>query len=298
MNAAPSRAEPGAAAASAILAFLIWGAVPLYFKQLAAVPATEIVAHRVLWSVPFILALLLATRRLAGLRLHAANPRLLGMLALSAALMIGNWLTFVWAVNADRVIEASLGYFINPLVSMCLGYLVLGERLRPVQVAAVALAVAGVANQVWQLGALPWVSLLLAFSFAFYGLLRKRLPVDAVSGLFIETLLAAPAALAYLAWAAAHGPLAFGRHGWGLDALLAAAGPVTAVPLMLFAAGARHLSLSALGFLQFIAPTLTFLLAVLVFREPLGSGQLITFMLIWSGLGLYTADALRAGAGR
>lgn len=295
MPVEPSAAALRAAAASAALAYFIWGVVPLYFKWLAVVPAAEIIAHRILWSVPFIGLLLLAARRLGVLAAYLRQPRLLAVLASSMALLTVNWLVFVWAVNADRVLETSLGYFINPLVSILIGFLLLGERLRFWQRVAVALAAAGVANQVWQIGALPWVSLVLAATFALYGLLRKRAPVDALSGLLIETLIATPLAVAYLFWAAAQGPLAFGARGAGIDVLLALSGPVTAVPLMLFAFGARRLRLATLGFLQYIAPTLNFLLAVFVFHEPLGGGQLLTFVLIWVGLAVYSADALRSG---
>jgi len=295
MPADPSRATLRAAAAAAALAYFIWGVVPLYFKWLAVVPAAEIIAHRILWSVPFIGLLLLAARRLGVLAGYLRQPRLLAVLAASMALLTVNWLVFVWAVNADRVLETSLGYFINPLVSILIGFLLLGERLRFWQRVAVALAAVGVANQVWQIGALPWVSLVLAVTFALYGLLRKRAPVDALNGLLIETLIATPLAAGYLFWAAAQGPLAFGARGTGTDVLLALSGPVTAVPLMLFAFGARRLRLATMGFLQYIAPTLNFLMAVFVFREPLGCGQLLTFVLIWAGLAVYTADALRNG---
>jgi chloramphenicol-sensitive protein RarD len=280
-------------ALSAAGAFGLWGLTPLYFKALGSVPALEIIAHRVLWSVP-LLALLLffggGWRRLAALR---RSPRLIGTLALSATLVTGNWLVYVWAVNAGRVLETSLGYFIVPLVSVALGALVLGERLSGPQRAAVGLALAGVANQVLQLGALPWVSLTLALTFGLYGLLRKRLPLDSVSALMAEVLLATPAALIYLAWLVRHGETGFGRFGIATDLLLASAGVVTVVPLLLFSIGAHRLTLSTLGFLQYLAPSLMFLLGVFLYGEAFTASQLLTFGLIWAGLALYSLDLLR-----
>lgn len=287
----PRDARIGALAAAG--AFGLWGLTPLYFKALGAVPALEIIAHRILWSVP-LLALMLSFgggwSRLAGLR---KAPRLVATLALSAALVTGNWLVYVWAVNAGRVLETSLGYFIVPLVSVALGAAVLGERLSGPQRVAVGLALAGVTNQVWQVGTLPWVSLTLALTFGLYGLLRKRLPLDGVSALMAEVLLASPAAVVYLAWLAGSGATAFGRSGLGTDLLLAAAGVVTVVPLLLFAIGARRLTLSTLGFLQYLAPSIMFLLGVFLYGEPFTASQLLTFGLIWAGLALYSLDLLR-----
>ena len=274
-------------------AYLSWGAFPLYFRAVKHVPAPEIIVHRVLWCALFVALLLAATRRFIGFKALWRAPRLVGTLCLTTALVTTNWLIFVWAVNAGRVLETSLGYFINPLVSMLLGFLFLGERLRPAQRLAVGLAALGVVNQMWQLGVAPWVPLGLAASFGGYGLLRKRLRLDAMNGLFIETLLAAPVALAYLAWTWRQGVAAFGHVDRATDFLLVLAGPITAIPLMLFAAGAQRLSLSTLGFLQYIVPTLTLVLAVHVFGEPFGRAQLVTFGLIWLGLALYSLDLWR-----
>lgn len=282
---------------AALTAFIIWGLAPLYFKAVGSVPSSEIVAHRVLWSAVFLAGLLALWPAAGGFGAIArlrGQPQLLRLLALTALLTGSNWLVFVWAISADLLVEASLGYFINPLVSVLLGRIFLGERLRPLQKLAVALAAAGVLWRVGQVGSLPWIALFLALTFGFYGLLRKRAPVDAVSGLFVETLITAPLALAYLGWLAAQGTLAFG-HGAFTDWLLPAAGVLTAVPLMLFAVGAQRLPLSTVGFLQYIAPTLNFLLAVLVFREPFDAGQLLGFALIWAALALYSLDLLRAG---
>jgi chloramphenicol-sensitive protein RarD len=278
---------------AAMGAYIIWGLVPIYFKALAHVGAGEIVAQRVLWSLFLMAGILLLRRDLAGIAALRAEPRRILGLVLSTLCITGNWLVFVWAVNAGRVLETSLGYYINPLVTMLLAMLFLGERLRPVQWVALGLAAAGVANQLWQLGALPWVSLVLAATFACYTLLRKLIAIDAFNGLFFETLFAAPLAAIYLLSVGQGGELAFGRFGTGTDLLLVAAGVVTAVPLVLFAYGARRVSLATMGFLQYIAPSLTFLQAVLIYDEPFGSAQLLTFALIWAGLVLYSADAWR-----
>jgi chloramphenicol-sensitive protein RarD len=278
-------------------AFFIWGMVPLYFRTLQGVSAFEIIAHRVLWSLLFLLLLLAVGRGFGQVRATLAQPRLVARLALTAALVTSNWLTFVWAVNAGRILETSLGYFITPQVNVLLGFLFLHERLRRPQWLAVLLAVAGVANQIWMLGQLPWISLVLALTFGSYGLFRKQIPVDAVTGLLVETLVAAPVALAFLVYLARTGGLGFAHQGGVVDALLAGLGVVTAVPLLLFAAGARRLRLATVGFLQYLAPTMTFLLAVLIYGEPLGPGRALTFLLIWAGIIVYAADSLRAGGG-
>jgi chloramphenicol-sensitive protein RarD len=276
-----------------LIAFTVWGLAPLYFKAVGSVPPTEIVAHRIIWSLALLTGLLAFWHGFEGLHRLRRQPRLLGLLALSATLTGTNWLVFVWAISADRLIEASLGYFINPLVSILLGRLFFGERLRPLQQAAVALACAGVLWRVVQVGHLPWIALFLALTFGFYGLLRKRAPVDAINGLFVETLVTTPIAVAWLAWLASQGSLHFGA-GEITDALLPLAGVLTAVPLMLFAVGAKRLPLSTVGFLQYLAPTLNFLLAVFVFHEPFDVGQLVGFALIWAALALYSVDMLRA----
>jgi chloramphenicol-sensitive protein RarD len=274
-------------------AFFIWGIVPLYFSALRAVSPYEIIAHRVLWSMLFLALLLGFTRGFSEVRAVLRQPRMVAQLALSSALVAGNWLTFVWAVNAGRLMETSLGYFITPQVNVLLGFVFLGERLRRAQWVAVMLAAAGVVNQVWLLGQLPWVALVLASTFGCYGLLRKQIQVGPVSGLLVETLVATPVALGYLAYLTATGALAFGQGRHGQDALLILLGVVTAVPLMLFAAGAQRLRLVTVGFLQYLAPTMTFLLAIFVFDEPLGLARAVTFMLIWAGIVVYALDSWR-----
>lgn len=271
-------------------AFFIWGLVPVYFRALHGVSALEIIAHRVLWSVLFLAGLLAVTRRFAALGAVLRQPRLVGRLALTSALVASNWLTFVWAVNAGRILDTSLGYFITPQVNVLLGFLILGERLRPAQWLAVLLALAGVVNQVFVLGQLPWISLLLAATFGCYGLFRKQIPVDAVTGLLVETLVAAPFALGYLVHLWRAGTMQFGHRGWDLDVMLAGLGVVTAVPLMLFAAGAQRLRLATVGFLQYIAPSITFVLAVFLYGERLALPRLVTFALIWAGILVYALE--------
>jgi chloramphenicol-sensitive protein RarD len=309
-NAAPTSATPASAAhptvpdptaarngmLAALFAFVVWGLAPLYFRALGSVPPFEIVAHRLLWSALFLAGLLAfvpLTGGFARARAVWQQPRLLALLVLTSLLTGSNWLVFIWAIDAGRLLEASLGYFISPLVSVALGALFLGERLRPLQALAVAIACAGVAWRVWQLGSLPWIPLFLAGTFGVYGLLRKRAPIDAVSGLFVETVLVAPLALAWLGWLHHQGSLAFGGGGV-TDWLLPLTGVITAVPLMMFAVGARRLPLATVGFLQYIAPSLNFLVAVLLFREPFDTTQLVGFALIWLALAVYSADMLRA----
>ncbi len=275
--------------AAALGAFMLWGLVPVFFKQLASVPALEIIAHRVLWSLLLLGGVLVVRRRLGATLAAAHDRRILARVALAAALIILNWLTFVWAVNVDRVLETSLGYFITPLVSVLLAVVVLGERLRPRQWLAVALAVLGVVLEGWRSGGLPWVSLVLAGSFGLYGLLRKQLPLDAMGGLLLETACAAPLALLYLIWLGEAGQ--FGGSVT-IDALLVASGAVTAIPLLLFAVGARRLPLATLGFLQYIAPSLTFLIAVFYYGEAMDLSRLLAFFAIWAGLAIYTVDLL------
>lgn len=273
-------------------AYLSWGFLPLYLKAVGTVAAPEILAHRILWSVLLLAGLAVALGRGPQLRALAARPRTLAVLGLTAVLIGANWLLYIWAVGAGRVLETSLGYFINPLVNVALGILVLRERLRRAQAAAVALAALGVGLLAVAQGGLPWVALALAFSFSLYGLLRKMAPVDPLTGLLAETALLAPLALLYLA--------AFGAHDFGaapgLDALLVLSGLVTAAPLLLFAGAAKRLRYATMGLLQYIAPTIQFLLAVLLFGETLTGAHIVTFAFIWAGLALYAGDAVRSAA--
>ncbi|HYL04266.1 MAG TPA: EamA family transporter RarD [Steroidobacteraceae bacterium] len=287
----PARLAPrGLAAASA--AFVIWGLFPLYLRPLSAVPATQIIAHRVAWSCLFVLALMLARGELGRLRAALVNPRLLARLALTALLITINWLVYVWSVAHAHVVEASLGYFINPLVNVALGVVVLRERLNRMQSLAIALAALGVVYLTVLAGRPPWIACVLGVTFSLYGLTRKVISVDALPGLAAETLLLLPLALAYLAWCRLEGTAAFGAGAPGVTALLVGCGLVTAVPLFLFAYGARVLPYSTVGVLQYIGPSLQLLCGVLVFRESFTAARAVGFALIWAALAVYAADGL------
>jgi chloramphenicol-sensitive protein RarD len=278
--------------ASALLAYLLWGFFPIYFKALADVPAFEVLAHRILWSV----VLLSVAAPLLGrwsTAVHALGPgKRLAILG-GALLIAANWVAYIWAVQAGRVLEASVGYFVNPLVSVLLGVAFMRERLRRRQLQAVALAALGVLALVIRLRTLPWLPLGLALTFGLYGLVRKRAGVDPVGGLLAETLVLAPAALVVVILRAQAGVGAFGGN-LGTSALLAAAGPITAIPLILFAMGVKRLPLSTVGILQYLTPTLQFLLAVALYHEPFGSAHAIAFGFIWAALALYTWDSYQA----
>jgi chloramphenicol-sensitive protein RarD len=276
-------------------AYGFWGLVPIYFKAVAAVPALEVLAHRVVWSVVVLAAVLTLQRRWSEVRAAVSHRRTFAVLFLSAVLVGVNWYIFIWAVAAGRVLQASLGYFINPLVNVFLGVVFLRERLSRGGVVAVVIAAVAVTWLTVQTGALPWVSLTLALSFGLYGLLRKTAPVKPVPGLMVETALMVPAALLLLAAIRSRGGLYFGTGSVGLDVLLVAAGLVTALPLLWFTAAARLLPLSTLGFLQYLAPTGQFLLAVLAYGEPLTLARLLAFVLIWIALGVFTIDQVRRG---
>jgi chloramphenicol-sensitive protein RarD len=275
----------------AVTAYALWGVLPIYFHVLSAVPALQVLAHRVVWSVLF-LAVLVLLRREAGAIWRAARGRTLLLLCASATLIAVNWFVYIWSVEHGHVLEASLGYFINPLVSVALGMLVLGERLRRWQGVAIAIAGSGVLVMALTGGGLILISLILAFSFAFYGLVRKIVAIDSLGGLTIETLLLVPFSAAWLLHSASLGASGFGQSAWQ-DALLLAAGVITATPLLLFAAAARKLPLSTIGLLQYIAPTLQFLVA-LALGEPLRPMLIVTFALIWTGCLLYAWDSVRA----
>ncbi|WPP00322.1 EamA family transporter RarD [Pseudomonas sp. HR96] len=274
-------------------AYFMWGFLPLFFKAMQSVSPVEIIIHRVLWAALLGSLLLLVWKHPGWWRELRDNPRRLGVLAISGSLIACNWLVYVWAVNNGRMLEASLGYYINPLVNVLLGLLLLGERLRRLQWLAVALAAIGVAQQVWQVGSLPWVSLVLALTFGFYGLIRKRAPVAALPGLVIETWLLVPLALGWLLLHPQAGTLQPAFLGSSQMLWLAAAGPITLVPLLCFNAAARHLPYTTLGFLQYIAPTLVLILAVTVFGETLAPATLTAFLCIWAGLLVYSVDIWR-----
>jgi chloramphenicol-sensitive protein RarD len=275
-------------------AYFVWGVLPLYFKALAAVAPTEIVAHRIIWSILFLAPLVLFGRRLAGVADAIRTPRVAMVLALTAALIGINWLVYIYAVVRGHVLEASLGYYLNPLVNVMLGVLVLKERLSAVQKGAVALAAVAVAFLALRSGGAIWISLTLAFTFALYGFLRKVAPVEALEGLAVETIFLAPIALGWILWLQRHGQSAF-LHDRPTDALLIFGGALTALPLLLFTAAAKRLPYSTLGFLQYVAPSLQFLLAVAIFGEPLTAAHLVCFGAIWTSLGLFVGEGIRLG---
>ncbi|HEX8446493.1 MAG TPA: EamA family transporter RarD [Sphingomonas sp.] len=273
-------------------AYVSWGLLPLFLKTLSGVPTVQIVAHRVLWSLLLLAAIVTAVRGWAAIRAAVTTPRSVLALGLSAVLIAINWLVYIWAVTHGHVVEASLGYFINPLVNVALGVIVLRERLRPVQALAVAIAVVGVLVLALSGGSAVWISGLVALSFGIYGVVRKLVAVDALAGLTIETAWLAPVALALLAWTAEQGTAAFGPD-LRLNLLLMLAGVVTALPLLMFAAAARRMRYATLGLFQYVAPTLQFLEAVWLFGEPLRPVHLVTFGCIWTGCALYAADMFR-----
>jgi chloramphenicol-sensitive protein RarD len=277
---------------SAASAFLCWGLFPLYFHAIGEVPPLQILAHRMLWSLLFLLIVLAVRRQWAWLKL-LRQPRVVASFIASAVLLSVNWLIYIWAVNNGHVIEASLGYFINPLVNISLGYLLLKERLRPAQWMAIGVAALGVAWLTWQAGTVPWIALALAFSFGGYGLLRKTAALGALEGLSFETMVLFPLAAAYVAWLIVHGQNAFiNTDSTSTRLLLAAAGPITAIPLLLFASGARQIPLSVLGLLQYLSPTLQFLLGVWMFHEAFTADRLAGFALIWGALALFAIEGL------
>lgn len=274
----------------AALAFAIWGIFPLYFRQIAGVPSGEILIHRIVWSLVFVVIVLAWRRQWGWLKPVLRSPKVLGAFAASAVLLSANWLTYIWAVNNGHVIDASLGYFINPLVNVLLGYTVLHERLRRLQWAALALAAAGVLWLTLLAGHLPWIALMLAGSFGLYGLLRKVATLGALEGLTLETLVLAPVAAAVLGWWMFKGTSVFPAAEPLTNFWLVAAGPITAIPLLLFAAGARRISLTTLGLLQYIGPTIQLALGLWLFHEPFSAARLAGFVLIWLALALYTAE--------
>jgi len=277
----------------AALAFLIWGISPIYWKALQAVPALEIVLHRMVWSFFFLVPIIIVMRRWQEFVDVFKNYRTLLILLVTALIVGGNWLLYIWAVNNDYLLQASLGYYINPLVNVVLGMVFLKERLRRPQILSVLLAFSGVLYLTISYGEFPWIALLLALSFGFYGLIRKVAPVGALVGLTVETLLLSIPALIYLIYLDSRGVGSIFRVSLKLSLLLMGCALVTAVPLLLFTLSARRLYLSTLGLLQYIAPSCMFILAVFLFREPFSSGQVVTFIFIWTALAIYSSDSVR-----
>lgn len=273
-------------------AYIIWGLLPLYWKALHDVPASQILSHRIVWSLVFVGLVLTARHKWTWLRSALHQPRVLLTFALSGTLLGINWFVYIWAVNAGFIVETSLGYFINPLVNVLLGFLLLKERLRPAQWLALALALAGVLYLTFSYGAFPWIAITLAFSFGTYGFIRKTATLNSAEGLFLETALLFLPAFSFLLLSEIRGTGAFGHADLLTNMLLIGAGVATSVPLLLFAAGARRITLTTLGLLQYIAPTLQFLIGVLIYNEAFGLSRLIGFGMIWLALIFYTAESL------
>ena len=295
----PPGSTPGADAAMrgfifAFFAYLIWGFLPLYMKAVAHIPPLEVVAHRIVWSVPIAGVLLWMLGRTGDIAAALRSPRTLAMAALTACIISVNWLIYVWAVTGGRAVETALGYYINPLVSVMLGALLLGERLTRAQMVAVGLAAIAVAILTIDAGGLPWVSLTLAISFAAYGFFKKTLPVGPSQGFFLEVAILGLPALAYLVYLQAMGTAHFVPSRMADIWLLLFAGPVTAVPLLLYAFGAKLLRISTLGIMQYIAPTMIAAIAIFVFGEPFGLTRMLAFALIWIALAIYTWSMITA----
>ena len=276
-----------------LLAWTMWGFFPLYWPLLEPAGAVEILAHRIFWSLIVMLAVVLVMRKRAALLATFANRRTRWLLALAAVLITVNWGTYIYGVNSHHVVETSLGYFINPLVSVLLGVVVLGERLRRLQWAALALAGIAVLALTVEYGRPPWISLVLAFSFGSYGLAKKKANAGAVESLVLETALIAPVALGYIVFLMATGASTFGREGAGHVVLLVGTGVVTVIPLLCFGGAATRIPLSTLGLMQYLTPTVQFLLGILFFHEPMPAMRWVGFSLIWLALALFTAETLR-----
>lgn len=278
----------------AIGAYGIWGLFPIYWKVLHRVPALQLISHRVVWSSLVLFGVLLVSRQLRHLRDAVGDRRALGLYSASAVLIGANWLVYIWSVNAGFIVEASLGYFINPLFSVLLGVIVLRERLRSAQWLPIGIATAGVLHLAFTHGSVPWIALALAATFGSYGLIKKISPLGSLHGLALETGLLFPVALLHLLIAEAFGTGVFLHQGAGTDLLLAGAGFVSTVPLLLFSSAARRIPLSQIGILQYLSPTLQFLIGVFLYREPFGPAQLTGFTIVWVALGIFAVEGFIA----
>jgi chloramphenicol-sensitive protein RarD len=284
--------------AFALTAYLLWGFLPIYMKAVAHISPAEVIAHRIVWSLPLAGIVLIVLGRTQDIRAALGSPRMLAMAALTASLITVNWGTYVWAIGAGHSLDAALGYFINPLFSIFLGAVFLKEKLQPLQIAAIALAALAVAILALDSGGIPWVALTLAVSWGFYALLRKTLPLGPNQGFFLEVLILSGPALLYILYLEFGGQGHLYRTGLADTTLLLGCGVITAVPLMIYANGAKLLKLSTIGIMQYIAPTMIFLIAVFVFHEPFGTARMIAFPLIWAGLFLYSWSMLKGSGAR
>jgi chloramphenicol-sensitive protein RarD len=286
--------SPAAGVLLALAAYGIWGVAPVYWKALGSLPAVELLAQRVVWSCALGVLLVSATRAWPALRSIFGNPKLVRRFLLTSALIGCNWLTFVWAVLHDQIVATSLGYYITPLVHVSLGVLVLRERLRRLQAFAIAVAALGILQLALSVGEMPWITLVLAFSFGFYGLFRKLAPVEPVVGFAVETLVLLVAAAGTLVWIASRGETHFPTGTLRIDALVVGSGVFTAAPLICFNAAARRMRLSTLGFFQYVAPSISFVIAIGVYDEAFGRSEAITFACVALALALYSVDSLRS----
>ncbi len=294
LNSQPSHSPQSilqSGALYAILAYTTWGLLPIYWKLFGQIPALEVLSHRILWSMIFLFGLLLIQKRLQEFINIWQSPHHLGILLLTATILACNWGLYIYAVNTDRVVETSLGYYINPLVNVLLGFLFLKERLSRVQTVAVGLAAIGVANFIWHIGVVPWIALVLAFSFGFYGLLRKSAVIAPMVGLTVETLLITPVAVVLISYWAVTGTTHWGQSGW-LTVLFIGCGVLTSMPLLWFNTAAKRLRLSTMGFFQYLAPSLQLLLAVFLYHEPFTPNHVVTFGLVWMAIVVYSSSSL------
>jgi chloramphenicol-sensitive protein RarD len=279
---------------AALICYLIWGLLPIYFVFVSAVAPLEVLLHRIVWAVPFGALIIFSRRQWPEVRRALTHRAMLSWLAVAALFIAINWYVYIYAIQNNQIFQGSLGYYINPLVYVLIGVIFLGERLRALQIAAVVIAAIGVLVLTFSGGQFPIIALTLAFSFSVYGVIRKRIVIGAMPGLFVETILLLPIAMAWLGWLVYSGQSSFGSAGVGMKALLLIAGPITVVPLLFFALAARRLPLSTIGFMQFLAPTLQFCVG-LYYGEQLSVAHMICFVCIWIAVILFSTDALRAG---
>jgi len=286
------RSESTVGFQSAFLSFILWGLIPIYWKSLGGVGVDEILAHRILWTLIFLFLIILFQRRMSEIRSFFSNKNHIIMLAVTSLLMGTNWFANIWAINNERVLESSMGFYISPMISILLGFLFLKEHIRGLMKPALLLVAAALATMIASYGKFPFIAIFLAFNFGFYGLIRKTIDVKAVPGLFVEMLALLPAAIAYLAFLNAGGSAPF-DHTFSENILLIGSGVAPTVPLLLYVAGARRIRLGTMGTLQYIAPTMVFFLGIWLYKEPFDSGRLVTFVFIWAGVVLYLIQLYR-----
>nr|WP_314087848.1 EamA family transporter RarD [uncultured Shinella sp.] len=297
-TSAPQTGDSPRGFAFALTAYVLWGFLPFFMKAIAHIPAFEVVAHRIIWSVPLAGLVLIWLGRTSEIKVALRSPRMIAMATLTAVLITINWGIYVWAIGAGRAIETALGYYINPLFSIFLGAVLLKEKLDRAQIVAIVLAAVAVAILAFDAGGLPWVSLSLCMSWGFYAFCRKALPIGPNQGFFLEVLILSVPAIGYVIWLESTGQGHFGDTGMADVLWLLSCGLVTAIPLMIYANGAKLLRLSTIGIMQYIAPTMIFIIAVFAFGEPFGTTKLIAFVFIWAALFIYSGSMLRSAHAR